>query len=235
MADTTYETPAEADTAHLRDGDAITLDELAAHLSAIELRLRQLARAAEVPATPAELEPTIDSLRSSASTVRELGTRMGLLARIVDGDVPLATSFPGGDPWGAAALKVDREDFGGPAVIPTQWQLLKLAGDGQRDAEAGRETTTYPKAMADVPRSVLKSWESKAASARRERDRNAAVQKEVLLVACDRCGAGDGEACRTSSGWQAERAHTARQREAEARVDARLGYLGPNPVAVPGA
>lgn len=231
----THETPAEADTAHLRDGDEITLDELAAHLSAIELRLRQLARAAETPATPVELEPTIDALRSTSERVRELGDRMALLARIVDGDVPLALSFPGGDPWGAAALKIDREDFGGPAVIPTQWQLLKLVGDGQQDAKAGRETTTYPKGMADVPRSVLKSWESKAASARRWRERYAAVQKEVLLVPCERCGAADGEACRTNSGWQAERAHTGRQREAEARVDARLGYLGPNPVAVPGA
>ncbi|MFE9417079.1 hypothetical protein ACFYMX_15730 [Streptomyces griseofuscus] len=47
----------------------------------------------EVPASPVELADVIDSLRSTASTVRETGDRMILLARIVDGDVPLATRF----------------------------------------------------------------------------------------------------------------------------------------------
>jgi hypothetical protein len=235
MRDTEHETPAETDTAHLMEGKRITLDELAGHLSAIELRLRQLARAAEVPATPVELADSIGSLRSCASTVRDLGGKVGFYARIVAGDVPLAPTFPGGDRWGAAALGTDREDYGGPAVIPTANQLWRLAADGRLRAEAGEETTTYPKGMADVPRSILTSWESKEASARRRRERDAAVAKEVLLMACDKCGAEDGEQCRTSSGWVAERAHVGRQRAAEAAVDARLGYLGENPVAVPDA
>jgi hypothetical protein len=235
MTDTTHETDAETDTAHLMDGQRITLEELAVHLSAIELRLRQLARAAETPDTPVELEPTIDTLRILAGQAREVGDRAGVLARIIDGDVPLATSFTSGDPWGAAALDTDREDYGGPAVIPTQWQLLRLAGDAKIKASAGEETTTWPKGMADVPRSVLLSWESKTASARRRRERNAAVEKEVLFIDCEKCPAGEGEQCRTKTGWPAERPHTARRREAEARVDARLGYIGDNPVAVPDA
>lgn len=225
------ETPAETDTAHLSAGARITLDELAVHLSAVDVRIRQLARAAEDPATPVELEPTIDSLRSLAGQVKELGTRMAHLAQIVEGSVPLAAQLGvQRDPWGAAALDTDREDYGGPAVIPTQWQLIRLAQD------AGRaDDTTYPAAMAGVPRSILLSWESKAATARRRRERDAAVRAETLLIECGRCQAASGEQCRTSSGWTAEQAHTGRQREAEARVDARLGYVGDNPVAVPEA
>ncbi|NED08748.1 hypothetical protein G3I55_44805, partial [Streptomyces sp. SID6648] len=99
--DTSYETDAEADIAHLMAGRQITLDEIAVELAAIELRLRQIARAAETPATPVELEPMIDSLRSKAGQLREIGEEAGKLARIVEGDVPLATKFSGtGDPWG---------------------------------------------------------------------------------------------------------------------------------------
>jgi hypothetical protein len=179
---TTYETDTETDTAHLMEAERITLDELAGHLSAIELRLRQLARAAETPATPVELADIISSLRSSASTVRDLGEKANFYARIVEGDVPLATTFPGGDPWGAAALGSDREDYGGPAVIPTANQLWRLAADGRLRAEAGEETTTYPEGMAGLPTSILRSWESKEAAVRRRRERDAAVAKEVLGV-----------------------------------------------------
>jgi hypothetical protein len=225
---TQHETPSEAEHGHLYEGKAITLDELAAHLSSVDLLLRQLARAAETPATPVELEPTIDSLRSLAGQAREYAARLGQLARIVEGDVPLARTFREGDPWGAAAMTVDRDDFGGPAVIPTQRQLLSLASFAPKEG-----ATTYPAAMADVPRSVLIAWESKAAMARRNRERNAAVEREILVIECGRCEAQPGEQCRTAKGWAAEQAHTGRRREAEARVDARLGYLGPNPVALP--
>lgn len=229
MRTDTHESSAETDTADLMAGKNITLDELAVELAAIELRLRQLARAAEVPATPVELADIIDSLRSTASTVRENSERMGFLARIVDGDVPLVIAFPTGDPWGVAARASDRQDFGGPAIVPTVWQLLKLAQDAQRPG-AG-ETTTYPEAMAGLGI----GWESKAASARRRRERDAAVAAEVLLLTCEKCGASDGEQCKTKTGWAADKAHVGRQREAETIVDERLGYLGNNAVAVPDA
>ncbi|MER6466328.1 zinc finger domain-containing protein [Streptomyces sp. NPDC001288] len=47
---------------------------------------------------------------------------------------------------------------------------------------------------------------------------------------CERCSAGEGEPCR--NGRISEKAHTSRQRQAEANVDAQLGRLGDNPVAV---
>ncbi|MFI8944100.1 hypothetical protein [Streptomyces syringium] len=226
----THESAAETDTSAVKAGRYITLDELATELSAIELRLRQLARAAEVPASPVELADVIDTLRSTASTVRETGDRMGLLARIVDGDVPLATRFrDSGDPWGVAARGTDRPGYGGPAIVPTVWQLLKLAQDAKRPG--GGESTTYPEAM----NSIGIGWESKAASARRRRERDAAVAIEVLTLVCETCGATDGEQCKTKTGWAADKAHTNRQRQAEATVDERLGYLGQNPVAVPDA
>ncbi|WP_432158186.1 zinc finger domain-containing protein [Streptomyces sp. bgisy153] len=226
---TTHESAAETDTSAVMAGRYITLDELATELSAIELRLRQLARAAEVPAAPVELADVIDSLRSTASTVRETGDRMGLLARIVDGDVPLSTRFrDSDDPWGVAARGTDRPGFGGPAIVPTVWQLLKLAQDAKRP---GGETTTYPEAMDGIGI----GWESKAASARRRRERDAAVAVEVLRLPCEKCEAGEGEQCKTKTGWVADKAHVGRQRQAEANVDERLGTLGDNPVAVPDA
>ncbi|WP_239516336.1 MULTISPECIES: hypothetical protein [unclassified Streptomyces] len=226
-----HESAAETDTADLMAGKQITLDELATELSAIDLRLRQLARAAEVPDTPVELADVIESLRSSASTVRETGERMGFLSRIVAGDVPLALAFPGGDPWGVAARGTDRQDYGGPAIIPTVWQLVRLAQDGRLASAGGRETTTYPEAMTGIGI----GWESKAAAARRRRERDAAVAVEVLRLPCEKCGAADGQQCKTAKGWPADKAHVSRQREAEAAVDERLGYLGDNPVAVPEA
>ncbi|MFJ5036020.1 hypothetical protein ACIQB5_50550 [Streptomyces sp. NPDC088560] len=39
----------------------------------------------------------------------------------------------------------------------------------------------------------------------------------------------------SKKGWVAEQPHVGRQREAEATVDARLRFLGANPVAVPDA
>ncbi|MCX5239797.1 hypothetical protein OG824_31810 [Streptomyces prunicolor] len=226
MADT-YETDSEKNTTDLMAGKKITVDELAVELSAIELRLRQAAFAAEVPETPVELADTISNLRSYASSIRSSSDQLRFLARIVAGDVPLAMTFPTGDVWGAAARGTDRVDFGGPAIVPTQWQLQRLAEDGKR----ATETITYPEAMAGVGL----GWESKAATARRRRERDAAVAAEVLQTRCAKCGAGDGEQCRTAKGWAADQAHVGRQREAEATVDARLGYLGDNPVDVPNA
>ncbi|MFF2926627.1 hypothetical protein ACFVTP_30170 [Streptomyces celluloflavus] len=226
--DTAHETAAESDVAHLMEGRNITLDEIAVELAAIELRLRQVAFAAETPATPVELEPMIDTLRSKAGQLREISDEAGKLARIVEGDVPLATKFSGvGDPWGAAARGTDREDFGGPAVVPTARQLIHLAHGARMP---GAETTTYPKAMAGMR--VI--WESKAAQARRRRERDAAVDVEVLALECETCDVGSGEHCVTKNGRISERPHTKRLRTAEANVDARLGYLGDNPVAVPG-
>ncbi|MFF4276169.1 hypothetical protein [Streptomyces sp. NPDC001536] len=226
--DLKYETDAEVNTTDLMSGKKITVDEMAVEVFAIELRLRQLARAAEVPDTPVELSDTIDNLRSWASSLRTTGDALSFLARVVAGDVPLSTTFlNAGDPWGAAARGTDRADYGGPAIVPTHWQLTRLA----QDAKRAPTTTTYPEAMAGVGL----GWESKSASIRRRRERDAAVAREVLLIRCERCGSSDGEQCRTNNGRVSEKPHAGRQREAEATVDGRLGHLGENPVAVPNA
>ncbi|MFC8676706.1 hypothetical protein ACFUEN_28975 [Streptomyces griseorubiginosus] len=223
------ETAADTDTGHLMAGPRITVDELAVHCSAAAVWLDQLARAAETPDTPVELADDIDSLRREATTLRDRAKRLHQVARIIDGDVPLATAFAHGrDQWGNAALDTDREDFGGPAIIPTANQLLHLA----QSARYATSTCTYPEGMDGVPGSLLKSWESKKAQERRAGERLAAIAKEVLRIECERCGAGSGDHCRTSTNRVAEQAHTARQREAEANVDARIGWVGENPVAV---
>ncbi|MFG2162789.1 hypothetical protein [Streptomyces olivaceus] len=225
---TTAETAAEADVAHLMTGKQITLDELAVEAAAMSLRLRQLARAAETPATPVELEPIIESLRHQSRQLGEIEEQLAALARIVEGDVPLAKTFMGSkDPWGAAARGSDREDYGGPAVVPTGRQLLHLAHAVKLSPDM--ETTTYPEAMGGMR--VI--WESKAAQARRRRERDAAVAVEVLTLKCETCEVSSGH-CVTKNGRISERPHAKRQREAEATVDARLGFLGDNPVAVPG-
>jgi hypothetical protein len=218
----------DLDLSDVMSGKRLTLDELAVGISAAGLLLQKLARAAEAPATPVELSDTIRALSSLAASAQEHADRAQFLARVVAGDVPLAKTFShGGDPWGAAARDTDRADFGGPAVVPTQWQLIRLAQQAKHDSD----TTTYPEAMAGVGI----GWESKEAQIRRRVERDAAVAREVLLLPCESCGAGKSEQCRTKNGRVSEKAHVVRQREAEATVDARLGYLGDMPVAVPQA
>lgn len=219
---------AEDSTSHLMAGPRITVDELSVHCSAAAVWIDQLARAAETPDTPVELADDIEALRREAHSLRERAERLHKVARIIEGDVPLAAGFTSGDKWGASALDTAREDFGGPAIIPTANQLLHLAGT----AAWASATLTYPEGMDGVPGSLLKSWESKTAQQRRARERDAAIAQEVLRIECERCEAGSGEYCRTKTGRAAEQAHTPRQREAEANVDARIGWLGDNPVAV---
>ncbi|MFI8265507.1 hypothetical protein [Streptomyces sp. NPDC085665] len=101
-----------------------------------------------------------------------------------------------------AARGTDRQDYGGPAIIPTVWQLVRLAQDGKAAAVGGRETTTYPEAMAGIGI----GWESKAAAARRRRERDASVAVEVLRLPCEKCGASDGQQCTTAKGWPADKA-----------------------------
>lgn len=129
-------------------------------------------------------------------------------------------------------MNTDREDYGGPAIIPSSAQLTSLVASQSSTRDPEMEVTTYPEAMAGVPRSILLSWESKTAWARRRRERDTAVETEVLTLECERCGAGRGDQCVTGKGWPAEKPHIGRQREAEANVDARLGFED-FPVAVP--
>ncbi|WP_282204248.1 zinc finger domain-containing protein [Kitasatospora fiedleri] len=76
--------------------------------------------------------------------------------------------------------------------------------------------------------------ESRAATERRRVERAAAIQTEIEQVPCGMksCGAGEGEACRTTTGRLADQPHRGRLAETTARVDARLGWHGYNPARV---
>ncbi|MEV4560037.1 hypothetical protein AB0K51_24020 [Kitasatospora sp. NPDC049285] len=232
-----------ADTAHLRAGKRITLEEITLHLSGAGVLLAQLARAAETPDQPVELADLIDPLNRHAKELAAFAKMARHLTAIVAGDVPLAATMPDGARWGAAARGEERrESFGGPAVVPTIRQLEMLAdrvaahdpdAPGWRQDRFGQETKriTFPEAMLGVT-----FVESKAARARRAAERERAIRQEVLETACPspKCGAERGDHCRTSTGRISEQPHKGRLDEATASVDARLGF-DLNPVAVPGA
>ncbi|WP_411144626.1 hypothetical protein [Streptomyces sp. x-80] len=100
-----------------------------------------------------------------------------------------------------AAHQTDRQDDGGPAIIPTVRQLIRLAQDAKLTGAGGRETTAYPETKAGIGL----DWENKAAAARRRRERNAAVAVEVLPQPCAKCGAAEGQQCKTTKGWPADK------------------------------
>ncbi|MER7707167.1 hypothetical protein ABTX81_30240 [Kitasatospora sp. NPDC097605] len=221
-----------ADTAHLRTGRRITVEEIALHLSGVSVLLRQLAYAAETVAEPVELEASIEEWRRTAERITGDAARFQRLTAITAGDVPLAVTFPNdGAAWGAAAADSDRRTYGGPTIVPTHQQLELLAGRAEAPANpfiARRhgdvETTTFPEAMAGV-----RFVESRAASARRAQERARAIDAEVLAIECTspKCGAAEGGPCRTSTGRAAEVPHKVRLAEATRRVDERLDTLGP--------
>ncbi|MFE2723940.1 hypothetical protein [Kitasatospora sp. NPDC059327] len=231
-----------ADTAHLRAGRRVTLEEITLHLSGAAVLLAQLAHAAETPAQPVELADLIEQLRRQAAELTAGAALAQRLTAITAGDVPLAATLPDGARWGAAARQEERrESYGGPAVVPTMRQLELLAdrvapsdpsAPAWRRERFGQEraVTTFPAAMAGVV-----FVESRAARARRTAEREKAIRVELLLTDCSspRCGAGRGEHCRTSTGRISEQPHKGRLDEARATVDARLGF-DLNPVAVPG-
>ncbi|MER8103268.1 hypothetical protein [Kitasatospora sp. NPDC094016] len=225
-----------ADTAHLRAGRRITLEEIAGHVSSAAVLLRQIAYAAETPDAPVELADLIEDLRRTAKTLDGDAATAQRLAAITAGDLPLATRFDDGRAWGAAARQEENPapspNTYPPAVVPTYKQLLLLAHRGRQvpdDHPMARwlrtETTTFPAGMDGVH-----FVESRAAAERRAVEREAAIRAEVLLVACDNstCGQGEGQPCRTSTGRLTEQPHKGRLAEATRRVDERLDTLGPN-------
>ncbi|MFJ1756548.1 hypothetical protein [Kitasatospora sp. NPDC088134] len=236
-------TAVPADTAHLRTGKHITLEEITLHLSGAGVLLAQLARAAETPAQPVELADMIDQLNRHANELAAFAKTAQYLTAIVAGDVPLAAVMPDGARWGAAARGGERrESYGGPTVVPTIRQLEMLAdlvaahdpdAPAWRQSRFGRETeaTTFPEAMHGVV-----FVESKAARPRRAAEREQAIRQEVLQTVCPspKCRAERNDHCRTSTGRISEQPHKGRLDEATATIDARLGY-DLNPVAVHGA
>ncbi|MGA5822146.1 zinc finger domain-containing protein [Kitasatospora sp. NPDC094028] len=222
-----------ADTAHLRAGRRITLEEITGHVSSAAVLLRQVAYAAETPDVPVELADFIEELRRTADALAKNADTAQHLAAITAGELPLATTFEDKRTWGAAARDEEPSTAPGsypPAVVPTYKQLLLLARRGRPipdDHPMARwlrtETTTFPEAMDGVH-----FVESKVAAERRAVERLAEIQAEVLLVECDTvtCAQGEGQPCRTSTGRLTEQPHKGRLNRATLRVDERLDTLG---------
>lgn len=201
-----------ADTAHLFAGERITLDELAVHLSAVGVWLRQLARAAETPMVPVELAELIESWVREADSMDRHASRLGELAEVVEGEVPLAVAFYGGKPWGAAAAGQPRDEYGAAPVVPTVNQVWHLRVQAERNPE--EPTCTYRAGIGEVA-----GFESKYAAGRRAAERAEALHATTLATACPRCSAAPGAHCLTRTGRLADVFHKPRTVAAEAAID----------------
>lgn len=224
-----------AHTAHLRAGRRITAEEIALHVSAAAVLLLQVARAAETPAEAVEYAGVIEQLNETGRRLAEHGEKLSKVADITADRVPLAVDFGGYrcDPWGLDAVASDRQDYGGPATIPSVDQLLLLADLASGARKDFRDepvpTRTWSQGMDQVPGRA--AFESRAAFRRREAERNAAVAARTLELPCERCDAGPGQHCTTTTGRTAEQPHRNRAAEAARQVDDELNTLGAHPLA----
>lgn len=226
------------DTAHLREGDRITLDELAVHLNAAHVWLRQLAVAAETPAVPVELGKNLcDDLDAMANRLEEASQNVAELDAVITGRAPLAPTLPDGAPWGARAVDAETPQRSKPTVIPTMHQVLGLARWHQETralqkmpvrpvrqrtpSPAAQDGITYLDGIAGVP--GLDEWESPRAAERRARARVALIQVQARQEHCATCGAAPGDLCRTKTGRAAETFHRPRITAATKAVDGQNG------------
>lgn len=197
-----------AATAHLRNGERITMDEMAVQLSAIAVWLRQLARAAETPAVPVELHEWIESWEGTARSLARYAENVGTVADAVEGEAPLATAFLGGKPWGAEAAGQLRDEFGPAPVVLTVNQVWHLRNQAQMHPDG--PTVTYREQIGPV-----EGFESKHAASRRAAERAVALREVTLATVCPRCEAGPGSPCRTNTGRLSEVFHKPRTAVAE--------------------
>ncbi|WP_433330093.1 hypothetical protein [Spirillospora sp. CA-294931] len=233
MADQTSADPAA--TEHLRAGERITLDELAVHLNAAALWLRQLAIAAETPDVPVDLGGNVcDYLDSQAKQLSNLSERVAQLDQTIADRVPLASTLPDGAPWGARAHQArDERPDARLVIIPTMEQVLGLVRwhqatrvFGDLPARPARQRPPSPlltngipylDGLADLP--DLEHWESPRAARRREAQRQAAIQGQALQEDCSTCQAAPGAHCRTRNGRIAEAVHRPRINAATHTID----------------
>ncbi|MFI6883954.1 hypothetical protein [Streptosporangium canum] len=112
-----------ARTEHLRAGERLTLDELAVHLDAAQVWLRQLALAAETPAVPIELGANVcDRLDAMAEELGRLGQDIAQADAVISAWQPLRPYLPNREPWGARAHGSDRDKWG------ILWGLISAGG-----------------------------------------------------------------------------------------------------------
>ncbi|MCX9193162.1 hypothetical protein C3Y87_17480 [Carbonactinospora thermoautotrophica] len=207
-------------------GERITLDQLAVDLNGAAVWLRQLALAAERPDVPIELGELCDELDRTAKHLEEMSQVIAEVDRIITERVPLKPFFPGREPWGARAHRADPDRQTWPkrlSTVLTHWQIRSLAREDMpwRDEEPG---IPYLDGLAGLP--DLENWESPRAARRRAAERLDAIQAQALRESCERCDAGPGQPCRTSTGRLAEAYHRPRIHRATAVVDGRADHSG---------
>jgi hypothetical protein len=204
-----------SDTGHLAGAQRITLDEVAVHLSAAAVWLRQVARAAETPQPPVELADLIASLSSTADQLDRHSAQMTGLHTVITDEVLLSTEFLGGKPWGAAVANAAPDRYGPPPTILTPAQIDHLRQQARWNPDA--PTTNYLAGISGVP--GLDRFESKTAHARRAIERERAITAAALTVPCPTCQAEPGNGCRTKTGRLAETRHAARTKHATELID----------------
>jgi hypothetical protein len=211
------------DNGHLFAGERITLDELATHLSAVRVWLRQLAVAAERPAVPVELGKLCDELDRMAEDVGDRAAELAKVDAVIQDGRPLPrTMFGGNEPWGAAAhgADPDKAKYGKRlSTVLSFHQILRLAYDEMPwRADQAEPGISYLEGLEGLP--GLDRWESPRAARRRAQEREQRIQAQTRQEVCPTCHAEPGGECRTRTGRLAELDHKPRRQKAVATIDA---------------
>ncbi|SEB43861.1 hypothetical protein SAMN04489727_1749 [Amycolatopsis tolypomycina] len=210
-----------ADTAHLHAGDRITLEELATHLSAAAVWLRQLGIAAERPAVPVEFNQLCEELGTVGNRLAGLAETVAEVDAIITEERPLARTFGGTEPWGFAAYGVDptQTKYGKRlSTVLTHHQIKALTrSDAPWRADHAEPGVSYLDGLDGLP--GLGTWESKRAAERRAAEREQRIREQTRNESCTTCGAQPGRDCQTRTGRLAEMPHQGRRQSAVATID----------------
>lgn len=208
------------DTAHLHNGERITLEELAVHLSATAVLLRQLAIATERPAVPVELDELCGDLDRIADDLARKAETIAEVEAIIADEKPLARRF-GSEPWGFAAYGLDPERTiyrKRLSTVLTHHQITALARpDSPWRADQAEPGISYLEGLDGLP--DLDRFESQRGARRRAREREDRILKLTTELPCPSCGAEAGRSCTTKTGRVAELSHQPRRQAAVAHVD----------------
>lgn len=211
------------DTAHLHAGERITLEELAVHLSAAAVWLRQLAIAAERPSIPVELDEVCGELDRKASDLARTAEQIAEVDAIITDEKLLARKF-GSEPWGFAAhgLDPDRTTYRKRlSTVLTHHQIVALARpDSPWRADQAEPGVAYLDGLDGLP--GLDRFESQRGARRRAQEREQRILEQTRQLLCPSCGAEPDRDCRTKTGRVAELSHQPRRQAAVAVVDEQL-------------
>jgi hypothetical protein len=222
--------PDDPQTTHLFHGDRITLDELAVHLNAAAVWLRDLAIAAEKPAIPVELGDNLcERLTTLSDELARLGKDVAETDTIISEHRPLKPylSMHKREPWGYRAHGEDPATWGKRlSTVLSMRQILMLAREDPEPWGNHEPGISYREGIKDLP--GIEEWVSKRAADRMARARTAAIQTQAHRERCDTCQAPAGTSCRTKNGHVAESFHQPRLKAATAVVDEALAERSRN-------